>query len=98
MLLNVTAALGENAVIPGANVSPVKRNDWFERIVALIMPVPVPVLGVLSRMIVPSLIVGLLAGPEIAVAPCIVIPLVIFSRAVQLNVPAGTMIVSPLTA
>src|SRR6266480_5955156 len=76
-------------LLPRAKVTPVKRNDWLGFSVTAIIPTPEPVLGVSSRMIVPSLIVGLPAGPEIVVAPCIVIPLVIFSRAVQLNVPAG---------
>jgi len=88
---------GYAVLVPGTKVIPVKRNDFPGGIWAKRIPI-VPLRGVLSRMIVPSLIVGLLAGPEIVVAPCIVIPLVIISRAVQLNVPAGTMIVSPSTA
>jgi hypothetical protein len=42
--------------------------------------------------------VGLQEGPTIVVAPCSVIPFVIFRREVQLNVPAGSVIVSPFFA
>lgn len=49
-------------------------------------------------MIVASVTVGLLEGPTIVVAPCSVIPFVIFRREVQLNLPAGSVIVSPFNA
>ena len=49
-------------------------------------------------MIVASVTVGLLAGPVMVVAPCSVIPFVIVRGKVQLNVPAGSVIVSPFDA
>ena len=62
------------------------------------MPALLPLLGVLSRIIVASATDGLLAGPVIVVAPCNVIPFVIVKTEVQLNVPAGSVIVSPSCA
>ena len=55
--------------------------------------------GELSRIIVASAIDGLLVpAPEIVVCPCNVIPFVITKHEDQLNIPAGSMIVSPSTA
>jgi len=85
-------------LVPCLKVSPVSQKDWVGFTVADIMPAPVPLLGVLSSMIVASVTPGLLDGPAIVVAPCSVIPFVIFRREVQLNVPAGSVIVSPSNA
>ena len=97
--VNCPVATSTVVLLPGEKVIPVKRKDWFERIATLIMPLPEPVLRVSSLMIVASSIVGLsLPAPLIVVAPCSVIPFVISKREVQLNVPAGTVIVSPSCA
>jgi hypothetical protein len=84
-------------LLPDAKVNPVNRNDWLECISALIMPNTLPPrLGVSSLMIVPSVIVGLaVPASVIVVAPCNVIDFVIFRREVHVNVPAGSVIVSP---
>ena len=80
-------------------VTPVNRNDCVDVIVALATPDCAVFLGELSWMIVASMIVGLLVpAPVIVVWPCNVIPFVMFTREVQLNVPIGSVIVSPSDA
>ena len=65
----------------------------------LIIPPVVWFLAVLSLIIVASVILGKpVPAPVIVVAPCSVIPFVIFRCEVQLNVPAGSLIVSPFNA
>src|SRR5438046_9101357 len=85
-------------LLPGEKVIPLKRNNWLGPIVTLIMPAPGPLLGVSSLIIVASVTLGLQEGPTIAVAPWSVIPFLISKCEVHLNVPAGSVIVSPSRA
>src|SRR5580692_7570703 len=88
----------ETVLPPYLKVIPVSRKDWLAFSSADIMPAPGPLLGVSSRIIVASVTVGLQDVPTTFVAPWSVIPFVIFRTEGQLNVPAGSVIVSPSRA
>jgi len=81
---------------PGAKVIPVSRNTRFPLIVTLRI---VLFLDTSSLTMVASFTVGFgPPAPVTVVAPCSVIAFVIPGLEVQLNVPAGSVIVSPSCA